>query len=182
MSTRSMVPALEGTLVRLRAPEQADLSGLNAMFNEADVSAGLQRTFPQANAGIREWAERSRGKEDGAVYVIETLESRKAIGICGLEGIDARARHARFGIWIGKPFWRRGYGTDATRTACRFGFHQMNLQRIALSVYETNPHAIRAYEKVGFVREGTSRRGQFLGGRNVDVIEMGLLAHELVDV
>ena len=56
----------------------------------------------------------------------------------------------------------------------------MNLQRIELDVFETNPRAKRAYEKVGFVVEGTRRRSQFVGGRHVDSYLMGLLAEELV--
>jgi RimJ/RimL family protein N-acetyltransferase len=174
-------PALEGALVRLRAREQADVGPLNTMFDDPDVLAGLEMAFPQALAGFREWMERTRGSSSQAVYAIETLEKREAIGVCGLEDIDSRARTAAFGIWVGKPYWGRGYGTDATRTACGFGFRHMNLQRVSLSVYETNPKAIRTYEKAGFKREGTSRRGEFVGGRHIDVIEMGLLADELID-
>jgi RimJ/RimL family protein N-acetyltransferase len=56
----------------------------------------------------------------------------------------------------------------------------MNLQRIELDVFTTNPRARRAYEKVGFVAEGTRRRAQFVGGRHVDSFLMGLLADELI--
>lgn len=175
------VPALEGKLVRLRAREQADLARLNEMFDDTDVLAGLTMTFPQPMADIREWVERTRG-DDNSTFVLETLESRETIGVCALEGIEARPRLAHFGIWIGKPYWNQGYGTDATRTCCRFGFRYLNLQRIELTVYaETNPHAVRAYEKVGFKREGTLRRAQFVGGRYVDVAVMGLLAEELTE-
>ena len=182
MAARQLEHPFEGALVRLRAREQADLSRLNAMFNDPDVSAGLTMAFPQPVAGIREWFESTRHSDHQATFVIETLERREAIGICGLENIDARARSASFGIWIGRPYWDRGFGTDATRTTCRFGFRHMNLQRISLAVYaETNPKAVRAYEKAGFKREGVSRRAQFLGGRHVDVLAMGLLAGELVE-
>jgi RimJ/RimL family protein N-acetyltransferase len=174
-------PPLEGKLVRLRAREQADVVSLNTMFDDQDVLAGLQMAFPQPVAGFREWMEATRRSSSQAVYAIETLQAREAVGICGLEEIDARARAAAFGIWIGKPYWGRGYGTDATRTACRFGFRHMNLQRISLCVYATNQGAVRVYEKAGFKHEGTSRRGQFLGGRHVDVMDMGLLAEELVE-
>ena len=172
---------LEGSLVRLRAREPADVSQLNALFDDPDVLAGLLVAMPQSLAGFREWMAASRARENQEVFAIETLADRRAVGICGLEGIDARARAAEFGIWIGKLFWRRGYGTDATRTACRFGLRYMNLQRISLSVYATNEKAIRVYERVGFKREGLSRREQFLGGRYVDTVEMGLLAEEFVD-
>jgi RimJ/RimL family protein N-acetyltransferase len=174
-------PALEGRLVRLRAREQADLARLNEMFDDPDVLAGLTFAFPQSMAGIREWAERTRADQKNATFVIETLQGRETIGVCSLENIDARARQAQFGIWVGKPYWNRGYGTDATSTCCRFGFGYLNLQRIELTVYaETNPRALRAYEKVGFKREGTLRRAQFIGGLYRDVAVMGLLAEELI--
>ncbi|MBI2238083.1 MAG: GNAT family N-acetyltransferase [Actinobacteria bacterium] len=179
---RRIEPALEGRLVRLRAREEADLAHLNEMFDDPDVLAGLMVTFPQPMAGIREWVERTRGNERDAIFVVETLEARETVGVCALEGIDARARTARFGIWIGKPHWGKGYGTDATHACCRFGFRHMNLQRIELHVYpETNPRAVRTYERVGFTLEGTLRRAQFLGSRYIDVAVMGLLAEELVE-
>ncbi len=171
---------LEGSLVRLRAREPVDASQLNEMFDDPDVLEGLLVAMPQSLAGFREWMAASRARENQEVFAIETLAERKAVGICGLESIDARTRAAEFGIWIGKPFWRNGYGTDATRTACRFGFRYMNLQRISLSVYANNEKAERVYERVGFRREGVERRGTFLGGRHVDVVEMGLLAEEFV--
>ena len=176
-------PPLVGRLVRLRAREEADLSRLNGMFNDPDVLAGLASvTFPQSMAGIRAWAAETRTAEDRLICVVETLRDPEAIGVCSLEGIDPRNRSAEFGVWIGKPYWGKGYGTDATRTICRFGFRHMNLQRIQLHVYpETNPRAVRAYEKVGFKHEGTLRRSHFLGGRYIDAAVMGLLAEELVE-
>jgi len=104
----------------------------------------------------------------------EPLTTREAV----IE--ETPARTALLGIWLGKPYWDAGLGTDAVRTLCRFGFDHMNLQRIELDVFDTNPRARRAYEKVGFVLEGTRRQAQFVGGRNVDSHLMGLLAEELV--
>lgn len=95
--------------------------------------------------------------------------------------IEAVARTAILGIWIGKPYWGKGYGTDATGTLCRFAFRHMNLQRIELNVFATNPRAVRACDKVGFKLEGTRRRSAFVGGRHVDSYLMGLLAEELVE-
>jgi RimJ/RimL family protein N-acetyltransferase len=67
------------------------------------------------------------------------------------------------------------------RTLCRFGFAHMNLQRIELNVFATNPRARRAYEKVGFVAEGERRRSEFVGGRYINSYVMGLLAEELTE-
>jgi RimJ/RimL family protein N-acetyltransferase len=170
-------PALQGRLVRLRAREEADLERLNTMFNDPAVLAGLTVTFPQPMAGIREWQRTSRGARDQLHLVIETLKG-EAIGVIGFNVIEDRARTAQVGMWVGQPYWGRGYGTDALRVLCRFGFQHMNLQRISLHVYETNPGARRIYERLGFRLEGTLRRDQFLGGRHIDVHVMGLLAEE----
>lgn len=174
-------PALEGTLVRLRAPEPTDPVVLNSLFSDPEVLAGLTVPMPQSVQGFRDYLEWVRGQATTRFFIVERLEDRQPIGGCSLEQIETRARTAALGIWIGRPFWDRGYGTDTVRTLCRFGFRHMNLQRIELNVFATNPRGRRAYEKVGFVLEGTRRRSGFIGGRHVDAFLMGLLADELID-
>jgi len=171
---------LEGRLVRLRAPEESDADALNAEFGNPDVLAGLTFAFPQAKSGFVEFIRSSRGSPTQVVFTIETLDG-EPLGTCDLRDIEPRARTAHVGIWIKQAYWGRGYGTDAMRTLCRYGFRVLNLQRIELVVYESNPAAVRSYEKVGFRREGTLRRAQFLGGRYIDVFVMGLLSEESGD-
>ncbi|HJP66800.1 MAG TPA: GNAT family protein, partial [Actinomycetota bacterium] len=136
--------------------------------------------FPQSVAGTREWWEHTRSSEGQQVFAIETLAGELA-GACDVRDVSASSRHGVLGIWIARRFWDRGYGTDAVRTLCRFGFREMNLQRMELHVHETNPRGRAAYEKVGFKEEGRLRRAHFTGGRYVDVIVMGLLDDELVE-
>jgi RimJ/RimL family protein N-acetyltransferase len=175
------VRPLEGSLVRLRAFEPADASTLNPLFIDPDVLAGVGSVrFGQPVAGFREFLE-AGASSDAAFFAIETLADRTPIGGCGLMDVEPPSRRASFGIWIGKPYWRQGYGTDATRTICRFGFRQMNMHRIELNVFAWNAAAIRAYEKAGFVLEGTRREDTFTGGRHVDALLMGVLEDELRD-
>jgi RimJ/RimL family protein N-acetyltransferase len=178
---RRVRPPLEGALVRLRAVEESDLPTIHRMFNDPDVLQYLQVvTFPQPVSGTREWWEWSRTNTHGVSFAIETLAG-EVVGACGLEAIRDRTRAATLGIWIGKPYWNLGYGTDAVRTACRFAFREMNLHRVELQVFETNPRGRRAYEKVGFKEEGRLRHAHFVGGRHVDTLVMGLLEDELIE-
>ncbi len=177
---RSDRSPFEGLLVRLRAVEEDDLPWINREFWNPNVTRNLLVAWPESLAGTRAWWESGR-KEAPGPLLIESLEAARPLGVCALEEVDARSRAALLGIWIAEEHWDRGYGTDAVRTLCRFGFREMNLQRIALSVYETNPRGRRAYEKVGFKEEGIRRRAEFVDGRYVDVIEMGLLVEELID-
>jgi RimJ/RimL family protein N-acetyltransferase len=169
-----------GRLIRLRAVEESDLDWINREFWNPNVNQFMSLAWPESVHGTQGWWEATRRHDPGPL-VIETLSDRQPIGACSLESLDARSRSASLGIWVAEPHWERGYGTDAVRTLCRFGFREMNLQRIGLCVYETNPRARRAYEKVGFKEEGRRRRAHFVEGRHVDVIDMGLLAEEFVE-
>src|SRR5947209_3005232 len=169
----------EGELIRLRAIEEDDLPRINEEFWNPDVTQHLSVTWPEPIGGTRAWWLQRRSTRD-ATFAIETLAG-ELVGVCGLENLDPRSRSALLGIWIARSHWHEGLGTDAVRTLCRFGFREMNLHRIALSVYETNPRGIRAYEKVGFKEEGRRRAALFVGGRFVDVIEMALLWDELIE-
>lgn len=173
-------PALQGTLVRLRAYEPADIAPLNDLINDPDVGEGLGMVMPQAVSGFKAFLETTERDPSKSIFVIERLEGHVPIGGCSFFSIEAAPRTAVLGIWLGKPYWDEGLGTDAVRTLCRFGFDHMNLHRIELTVFETNPRAKRAYENVGFVVEGTRRRSEFVGGRHVGSYLMGLLAEELI--
>lgn len=174
-------PALEGRLVRLRAIEEADLRGMNEMFTDPEVLRQIEAVvFPQPVALTRQWWLGTRDDPTVFAFAIETLAG-ELCGACDLRQVNGRSRTAMMGLWIGLPFWNRGFGTDAVRTLCRFGFHELNLRRIGLDVLETNPPGVRAYEKVGFRVEGRLRQAHFVDGRHVDMLVMGLLAEELAE-
>jgi len=52
------------------------------------------------------------------------------------------------------------------------GFDTLNLNRIALDVYESNLRAVRSYEKVGFVHEGCKRQAIYKDGKYADILQM----------
>jgi RimJ/RimL family protein N-acetyltransferase len=54
-------------------------------------------------------------------------------------------------------------------------FENMNLHRVWLRVHSTNERAIRCYEKVGFVKEGVFRDGDFVRGKYINVNIMSVL-------
>jgi RimJ/RimL family protein N-acetyltransferase len=169
----------EGELIRLRAVEETDLPWINREFWNPEVTQHLLMAWPEPVQGTREWLEGTRSAGT-ATFLIET-KAGESVGVCSLEEISSRSRVATLGIWIARPHWELGYGTDAVRTLCRFGFREMNLHRIELGVFETNPRAQAVYEKVGFRQEGRLRRAHFVGGRHIDLLVMGLLAEEATE-
>jgi len=62
-----------------------------------------------------------------------------------------------------------------------YGFRELNLNRVDLSVLATNERAIGLYESLGFRHEGRLREAQFRSGQYVDVLLMAILAKEYAD-
>ena len=57
-------------------------------------------------------------------------------------------------------------------------FETVGLNRVSLEVYAFNPRARRAYERLGFVHEGTLRQALLWDGAWVDAEVMSILASE----
>ncbi len=174
-------PIIRGDQVYLRPAERSDVPTFVRWFNDEEVLHHLAMRAPMSEALEAGWFDRmlaAQGKTDYH-FVICLLRDDRAIGTIGLHGIDFENGSAEFGIAIGeKSEWNRGYGTDALRAICDFGFGALRLERISLMVYEGNDRARRSYEKAGFVHEAILRRAHFARGEHHDVHVMSLLRDE----
>jgi diamine N-acetyltransferase len=174
-------PLIRGEHVYLRPAERSDLAAFVRWFSDADVVHNLDRRTPMSLAGEERWFEgmlATQGTTDHHFVVCLRADDRP-IGTVGLHQVDLLNGTAEFGIAIGeKGDWGRGYGTDATRAICEFGFAQLRLERIGLRVYAGNERGRRAYEKAGFVMEGTMRHAHFRDGAHIDVHVMAMLRGE----
>jgi len=158
-----------------------DLERCFTWVNDTEVTQFLGFEGPITRHAEREMLGRERDPEHDIMLAIVT-EDGTHIGNCGLHGINLRWRKATLGILIGdKRYWSQGYGTDAVRTLCAFGFVRVNLQRIALSVYSHNPRAQRCYEKCGFQVEGRFRRSIYKQGEYRDEVRMAILREEFME-
>ena len=83
------------------------------------------------------------------------------------------------GLFIGVPeLWDQGLGHDVLETLVRYGFEQLNLNRVYLKVFAQNKRAVHLYEKVGFLHEGRWRQAEYRHGRYHDMLWMSILRDE----
>ena len=54
------------------------------------------------------------------------------------------------GFWIGKPYWGRGYATEAARALVGYAFDKLGLTQIVAGAFRENRASRRVLEKVGF--------------------------------
>ena len=173
---------IQGERIRFRAPTRSDLPQFVAWLNDPEVIAGLLVALPMSLEDEEAWFTGMLNRplaEHPMVIEIQHGEDWIPVGNCGFHNIDWRARAAEVGIFIGeKSLWNQGYGSEAMGLLLKHGFNTLNLNRIALDVYESNPRAIRSYEKAGFVHEGRKRQAMYKDGSYIDILIMSVLKSE----
>jgi UDP-4-amino-4,6-dideoxy-N-acetyl-beta-L-altrosamine N-acetyltransferase len=166
-----------GESVLLRPLVSGDLRRLVKWFSDPQINRFLGRTAGVTLADEERWFREYERKADEQIFAIEV--DGRHVGNVGLHKVDPVNRKAELGILIGeKGLWSKGLGTDAIRAALRYAFDILGLHKVSLDVLDGNHRAVRAYEKVGFVREGVHRQDIHRDGRFFDVVRMGVLDTE----
>lgn len=168
----------EGKLVRLRAFDNSDLMHCLSYSNDYEImrSASAAILYPSTvDDEARTMGSSTSFTAGEYQFAIETLADHRFLGKCGFTKINWKNRVGELAILIGeKAMHGKGYGTDAIRTLCTFGFEELNLHKIKAAVFAFNHGALRCYEKCGFQTEGILRNEMFREGRYHDVVMMGL--------
>jgi RimJ/RimL family protein N-acetyltransferase len=175
---------LTGKLVRLRALEPSDAEALYRWNEDPAVLQWMVNDYPDSLAQLtkRLGEDRPRNSYDKLILCIETLADRTPIGVIALTDAEPENGRAELDVYVGEASYRNGgYGTDAIRVICRYGFDQMRLHGISLWVVPENESARHVYKKLGFVEEGRERERFRRDGRWYDLIIMSMLEGELVE-
>ena len=171
-----------GEKTRLRAFENGDEHALFLWANDL----GLQKlcyhglilpktaedvfSFMQAQGGI------SRGVYQ---FAIEALDTGRLIGYGGFTQVDSRCRTGEVALLVGNEKDRgRGYGGDALRTLCAFGFEEVNLRKIKARILADNAPSRACFEHAGFRQEGLERAEVYRAGAWRDVALYALFRGE----
>lgn len=168
--------------IRLRAPEREDIPMFVDWLNDPAVRRGISVFLPMSIAKEEGWFEEMLKRpqiEQPMTIDIEEDGDWVPIGNTGFFDVNQTVRSAEIGIMIGnKDYWDKGFGTKTMQLMLRHGFETLNFNRIFLRVYEINPRAVRCYEKVGFVHEGSQRQAVYQEGEYSDLLMMSILKNE----
>jgi len=172
--------ALEGDLVVLRRHLPANVTAFQRWYSDPEVArlARYQDGPMRSDEIDRFFQLRALGAES-LTMAIHEREANRLIGSCAFSQLDGENGSAMYHITIGeKDAWGHGYGTEATQLMLDHAFGSLGLHRIALTVFEFNERAIRAYRRCGFVVEGRARESIWRDGRWWDELAMSMLSAE----
>lgn len=165
--------------IGLRKFEPRDAGALYLFRNDCAIVSQLGGfSTGYSMSELAAWIEYHNNQSDEVIYAIVN-QNDDAVGHVGLYRIDHRIRKAEFAIVIGDTDWHgRGFGRVVSRWMINFGFLELNLNKITLTVLEENERARRLYTSLSFVEEGTMRQEQYRDGAYLNVVLLSLLREE----
>ena len=173
-STKS--PVRIGGIIDLKPMELSDTDNIISWRNKSRVRNNFIYRKPFTREGHLKWIENMIDTGKAVQFIIIEKSTDKAIGSTYLRDIDLEHHKAEFGIFIGvDEALNRGYGTEACKLICKYGFEFLRLHRIFLRVFEWNLQAINSYKNAGFVREGLFRDDVCIDDKYHNIVMMGLL-------
>jgi RimJ/RimL family protein N-acetyltransferase len=126
----------------------------------------------------RLFEDRERSPTDDS-FAIHLKGEEEPIGVISLMNISEANDSAELSVIVGHPEDRhQGYGAEAIALLLSYGFEDLGLNRVGLSVFEFNEDAISTYEKLGFRREGRLRKALKRDDAFYDAILMGISRSE----
>ena len=147
---------LETERLALREWTPADADALHALAGDPEVMryVGDGKTWDVER--VREWigrlsvSYRTRGFSRWAVV---EKESGLAVGSCGFAPLPWSGE-IDFGYMFRRDRWGRGYASEITPAALRYGFERYGFKEVVASIDPKNDASRRVLEKIGFAYRG----------------------------
>jgi RimJ/RimL family protein N-acetyltransferase len=154
-------PTIETDRLLLRPFELSDAKDVQSLAGDRAIAdTTLNIPHPYGDGMAEEWISTHQPKfEAGELsnFAIVLKTSGRLIGGIGLR-IVPRFERAELGYWIGRPYWKNGYCTEASRAVLQYSFSVLRLNRICAKHLSRNPASGRVMQKVGMVHEGRARQ------------------------
>ncbi len=172
---------IEGESIRIRKLRISDAKDLYENVRDKEiVKWTLMIPHPYPKDGALKFIRRTHysiKKGNAFAFGIEYRETGKVIGVISIH-VDWKDKKGEIGYWLGKRYWNQGLMTETVQLIKKFGFDQLNLNRIYARVFENNIGSNKLLEKCGFQLEGNFREVNFRYNQWHNELWFGILRRE----
>lgn len=174
------IPTLESERLYLRALSKNDVAQIVEFAGDYDVAKmTLNIPHPYTEESALWWINHSHEgweSDDRFTFAIERKEDGQFLGGMGIH-LQKRDLKATAGYWIGKPFWGKGFASEALTRIIQYGFEN-GLNRIQANHLTHNMASGRVMEKAGMTLEATLDDYYQKDGEGRTVIQYRILKRE----
>lgn len=155
----------------LRKIEPADIDNIFKGLSHPDVIRyyGISFESLKATEEQMEWFRNLEETETGIWWAICSKNNSQFYGAAGFNGLNKEHKKAEIGFWLLPDYWGKGFMQEAFPVICKYGFENLNLNRIEGFVDNENKNCKIAIEKMHFTLEGTMRQSEIKNNEYLDV-------------
>ncbi|MFN3388318.1 MAG: GNAT family N-acetyltransferase, partial [Allosphingosinicella sp.] len=92
----------------------------------------------------------------------------------GVVGLVPGGEEAELGYWLGRPWWGRGYATEACAALVSHAFGPLALRALVSGCFSDNPASAAVLRKLGFAQTGEGTLFCLAEGRELPFLQMRL--------
>ena len=112
------------------------------------------------------WAQRASRNNSAIPFFMDRLVDGALLGAITIDNIRrGPAQMATIGYWIGAPYARQGYMTEAIGAVVRYAFTTLDMSRIEAACLPDNAASRGVLERAGFKYEGVAQSYLQINGR-----------------
>jgi [ribosomal protein S5]-alanine N-acetyltransferase len=171
---RGAGPEIETERLILRMFKTEDAPVFHRLWNDAEVMKYIDDSWRPSLEDTRAAMTRLAGRwrEQGfGQWAVVLKDEARIIGYAGFKLLDG-GPEVELLYGIDKPYWNRGYTTEAGRACLSYVFAETPLERIVAVALPENVGSWRVMEKLGMGSEGLARY------YNKDLVSYAILREE----
>jgi len=147
-------PTLKTARLTLKPTTPEDAPALEKHFNNWNIIKNLNDTvpWPYPDGGTLTFLQEDvfpRIERNEAHMWTITLDGKSPIGLIEYRAIPAKTGGENRGFWIGEPYWKMGYMSEAITAVNDFIFFELKADKIVITNFADNIGSKRVKEKTG---------------------------------
>lgn len=162
--------------------EREDLKLLRDWRNIQSFRRNFREFRELGMANQEAWFNKVSLSPNDFMFIIERLDDKTPLGVCGLLYVNWVIRSADYSFYIGHEesyIDDKGYAEEASHLLIQYGFHSLNLHKIWMELYGYDHRKIDFFtHKFKFNKDGMLRDNCFEDGKYHDSFVFSLLSHE----
>lgn len=140
--------------LKLRRPQGCDVGAVAGLASDYAIASMTTRMpYPYAESDARQFVTLvgAQDRTRDNAFMVEHPQD----GLVGVVGFHRTLDGwLEMGYWIGRPYWGRGYATEATRAALHWAEHDWKRKVVVAGHFADNPASANVLVKTGFLYTG----------------------------
>jgi len=165
--------SIETRRLILRPPTAGDVAAISRLINHREIALNLSAVrYPYPPISAWGWLASAQRVGNGAFHRPYLLHLRANPRLfAGVIGLTARADSPpEIGYWLGRPYWRKGYASEAARALISAIFSKSDVAAVGAKAHIRNIASQRVLKASGMRRVGRARDKSVQLGRYVPVL------------